>query len=213
MTPVERKAHVWKRDALDWYVEPEDCTTALLGVERFRGRIWDPACGAGNIVRAADAFGRIAMSTDVVNRGWDRDNVLWRGEKDFLATPVETFECDNIICNPPFFRGEGTEAFIRHALSAPALAKLAIFTDVRFLNSKKRAQGLFLEHEPDRVWIIAPRPSCPPGEYLKAGHKAGGGTADFCWIVWDRTAPHSSARLGWLQRLPFGIEAVQPVAA
>lgn len=49
---AERRAHVWARDDLDWYVEPEGATTALARVERFNGSILDPCCGGGNVVRA-----------------------------------------------------------------------------------------------------------------------------------------------------------------
>lgn len=52
----------------------------------------------------------------------------------------------------------------------------------------------------ERVYILAPRPSCPPGEYLKAGNKAGGGTADWIWAVWDRTAPAAPTTMHWLMR-------------
>jgi hypothetical protein len=54
---VARDAYVWDRSDDEWYVEPSDCTTALLGVEAFIGPIWDPSCGGGNIVKAAQAFG------------------------------------------------------------------------------------------------------------------------------------------------------------
>ena len=199
MTEI-KKAHLWDRSDQDWYQEPADCTEALLAAERFRGMVWDPACGGGNIIKTVHASGRFACGTDLVYRGLDRDDGLWRGERDFLKTPVEAFPADNIITNPPFEGGKGTEAFIRHALSAPRLAKLAIFTDVRFLFSKGRALGLYAELPPSRVWVLVPRPSCPPGRYLAEGGKATGGTADFCWLVWDRTAPFYGTHLGYAQR-------------
>jgi hypothetical protein len=197
---VSKAAHLWDRSDQDWYQEPADCTAALLGVERFRGQIWDPACGGGNIVRAANAAGRMAFGTDVIDRGWDTDNVLWRGCKDFLQQDPHHFPADIIITNPPFKGGKGTEAFIRHALSSDRLAKLAIFTDVRFLFSKKRATCLYAELPPSRVWILVPRPSCPPGRFIAEGGKASGGTADFCWLVWDRTAPFYGTQLGYAKR-------------
>jgi hypothetical protein len=195
-----KDAHLWDRSDQDWYQEPADCTTALLSVERFRGQIWDPACGGGNIVKAAHAAGKSAFGTDLVDRRWDTDNVLWRGCKNFLDADPAHFPADIIICNPPFEGGKGTEAFIRHALSSPGIAKLAIFTDVRFLFSKKRATGLYADLPPSRVWILFPRPSCPPGSFIAEGGKASGGTADFCWLVWDKTAPFYGTQLGYARR-------------
>jgi hypothetical protein len=194
-----RQAHVWDRADGEWYVEPTDCTTALLTVERFRGQVWDPACGGGNVVRALDAADRAAFGTDIVDRGWGQ-SALWHGVRDFLTADPARFPAQNIITNPPFGKGKLAEAFIRHALMSPHLAKLAVFVDARFLYSTKRAQGLYAEHPPSRVWIIAPRPSCPPGAYLAAGNKAQGGTADFVWIIWDRTHPHVGTSINWLLR-------------
>lgn len=188
-------AKVWKRDAFDWYQEPERATTALLGVERFIGHIWDPACGGGNVLRAAEAAGyrqRVA-GTDIVRRvgSW-----WFRGEHDFLAWVAPPL-AQNIIVNPPFYRAKGTEAFIRKALSL-AVGKVAVFVGVGFLSGGGRAQGLFAELPPSRVWLITPRVSCPPGEYLAAGNEAEGGSTDWAWLVYDMTAPRAATQLSWL---------------
>lgn len=148
-------AHLWDRASEEWYQEPGDCTTALLSVERFRGIVWDPACGGGNVVKAVHASGRVTYGTDIVDRGCDPDNVLWRGLRDFLGWPVDRFDADNIVTNPPFGRGLLTEAFIRHAMSAPLIAKAAFFVDLKFLASTKRATGLFRELPPSRIWIAS----------------------------------------------------------
>lgn len=194
MTAVDKGAHIWERDALDWYQEPESCTDALLAVEAFSGPIHDPSCGGGNIVRSALRHGKPATGSDVVCRVAPRPE-WFLGERDFLAQP---FDLVNVIMNPPFFRAKGAEAFIRTALGVTA-SKVAAFVDVKFLAGAQRANGLFAQHPPARVWIVTPRPSCPPGEWLKAGNKAGGGTADWCWIVWDNSAPGAATSLGWIR--------------
>lgn len=193
-----KKAHVWQRDALDWYVEPAAVTTALLAVERFVGTVWDPCCGQGNIVTALRDGGVNAFGTDIEQR--HDGGQWWAGQYDFLAAgdPLVT-RAPNIVMNPPFFRGKGAEAFIRRALDI-ATGKVACFVDIRFLAGGARANGLWKDRPPHRIWIITPRVSCPPGEYLAAGNKAGGGSSDWCWLVWDLTAPpatHSETR--WLR--------------
>lgn len=193
---IDKDAHLWERDDLDWYVEPEESTDALLTVERFVGRVLDPCCGGGNIVRALRRAGVEVYGTDIVRRTDDKDILL--GERDFLTNPP-AFPPPNFVMNPPFFRAKGAEAFIRQALSL-ASGKVCAFVDVKFLAGAQRANGLFTEHPPSRVWILTPRPSCPPGAYLAAGNKAGGGTADWCWLVWDLTSPAGPTQLGWLRR-------------
>jgi hypothetical protein len=200
MSKVEKKAHVFQRDPHDWYVENQACTRALLRVERFFGTVWNPACGQGNIMRACRATGLEAVGSDVVRRAGFDDDAWWCGVGDFLQdSRAPSFE--SIITNPPFFKAKGTEAFIRKALRV-ARHKVAIFTDVKFLAGGARASGLYAEHPPSRVWILSPRPSCPPGEWLKAGNKAGGGTADWVWAVWSLTEPRQPTQLNWLRILP-----------
>lgn len=190
----QKNAQVWERDDHDWYVEESRATDVLLTKERFVGKVWDPACGQGNIVEALCAAGYQAFGSDIVRRTEAR--WFW-GERDFLDEG--TFRLGaNIVTNPPFFRAKGTEAFIRRALDL-ATGKVAIFTDIKFLAGDGRAKGLFAEHPPTRVWSISPRVSCPPGTYLQAGNKAGGGTADWVWFVWDRTAPTTVTQFGWLR--------------
>jgi hypothetical protein len=197
---VAREAHIWDRSDDEWYQEPADVTTALLKAETFTGAIWDPCCGGGNILRAVRDAGHSYIGTDIVDRDRGDLDPDQFNLQDFLTTPPSSFLASNIIMNPPFARGVMTEAFIRHALKGPNVRKVAAFVDVRFLNSSKRAGGLYAELPPSKVWIITPRPSCPPGAYLAAGNKAGGGTADFCWLVWDRVSPGWPTQLGWLRR-------------
>lgn len=189
-----KASHVWERDPHDWYVEPTRCTRQLLSREQFIGPVWDPACGQGNIIRTLQSAGKTAIGTDIVRRVGPDDDWFYR-EQDFLS--ADQLLALNIICNPPFYRASGTEAFIRKALELGPF-KVAMFCDVRFLAGAKRAEGLFADHPPSRVWIVTPRASCPPGTYLQSGGKAAGGSSDWCWLVWDRTAPFTGTSLGWL---------------
>jgi len=189
--PRAKNAKLWERDPLDWYVEPTAATEALLRVERFVGRVWDPACGQGNIVNTLLQNGISAHGSDIADRGFG-------GVQDFLDPECEFTNVQNIVMNPPFFRAKGAEAFIRRALNI-ASGKIAVFLDIRFIAGAERANGLFKERPPHRIWIVTPRVSCPPGGYLSAGGKAEGGSSDWCWFIWDQTVLCHSTRLGWLR--------------
>lgn len=196
MSKKARAAHVFERDALDWYVEPEWCSTALARVEHFEGTVYDPCCGGGNIPLALYRAGYSVYGTDIV----ERRNRPTKGSQDFFAE-APTREPDsipNIMSNPPFFRGKGTERFIREAYRIVS-HKLCVFTSLKFLGGDDRANGLYLDIPPSRVWMLTPRPSCPPGEYLLAGNKAGGGMEDWIWLVYDKTA-EPGTKFGWLRR-------------
>lgn len=196
--PRGLKARIWARDELDWYVEPVRATEALLSVERFVGPIYDPACGGGNIVRTLLAAGYEAWGTDILQRV-EPAPAWFDGAHDFLGEGRPPLSFTNIVMNPPFYRAKGAEAFIRKAL-ALASGKVAAFVDIRFIAGADRAAGLFADHPPARIWIITPRVSCPPGTYLAAGNKAGNGSSDWCWLVWDRTGPSAGTQMGWLRR-------------
>jgi hypothetical protein len=186
----------YARASNEWYVEEPRCTSELLSVERFHGVTLDPSCGMGNIVTTMRALGHDAYGADIVDRCDSADWFL--GLFDFLSdAPMSP---DNIVNNPPFERGRGTEAFIRRALDV-ASDKVAIFAPLTFLAGQRRARGMFREFPPDRIWQIAQRPSCPPGEHILAGGTVGGGTTDFCWLIWDKTLPavaRGQARFLWI---------------
>ena len=190
-----KKSHLWDRSDLDWYVEERRASTALFKVENFIGRVFDPACGMGNIVKSAIAAGLDAQGMDIVDR-FAEAPPWWRGTNDFLL--LNTYGVPNIVCNPPFFRGKGTEAFIRQAMKIAA-GKIAIFASLPFLAGDKRRKGLFAEYPPTRVYIITPRVSCPPGEWIAAGNEPGNGTEDWVWLLYDLTAPRTTTTLHWLE--------------
>lgn len=208
----QRAAHIFPRAAHEWYVEEPAATQGLLTVEKFAGMVWDPCCGQGNIVKTLLAAGLDAVGTDIVRRVPDGTPwFLW--EADFLAGEAQfPGGALNIVFNPPFSKGKAAEACIRRAISSMR-GKVAAFVDQRFIGSARRANGLFADHPPTRIWSITPRVSCPPGEYLLAGNKAGGGTADYVWMVWDLTAPVGETRLGWIRNPTSTKFDREPVAA
>lgn len=190
-----KAARIWERDPDDWYVEPERVTAALARQEAFIGATIDPCCGGGNTVRALLRSGVNAWGRDLVERAGMAGHDRFLGVHDFLSeTDALPGRWANIVMNPPFFKAAGAEAFIRRALEV-ATAKVAAFVDIRFLCGDDRASGLYAEMPPSRVYLITPRVSCPPGNFLAAGGKAGNGSSDWCWLVWDKTCPRSGTSL------------------
>lgn len=166
----KRESHIWDRQAEEWYQEPLWCSERLFACERFNGAIYDPACGAGRIMESARRAGYRAHGSDIVRRCPET------AEADFLKA-VGT--ADNIVTNPPF---KIAREFALHAMSLTT-GKVAMIFPVRRLN----ALHSWVDTMPlRRVWLLTPRPSMPPGDFIKAGGKPGQGTIDFCWMVWKR---------------------------
>ena len=164
----------YRREALDYYVEPKSATRALLAVEDFTGGIiYDPACGSGNIVSACREAGLPAYGSDLVDRG---SGEAWG--VDFLDAPLRE-ECPAfILCNPPF--GLSLD-FAKKAL-AIATRKVAFIQRLCWLEGQKRSA--FMETSPlARVYVFRNRICMPPGE--KKDLPAKGGFIAYAWFIWE----------------------------
>lgn len=199
---VDKNAHLWARHPDDYYVEPEWVSQRLFETEHFEGTIVDPACGGSRIVRAGRAhrdrvkplgdkrIGKV-LGYDKVRRARECDE-----EEDFLLTDYET---DNIVSNPPFrLCDKKTDfAFVRKAL-ATAERKVALLLPLPWMTGADK--GAWLKTTPfQKVLVITPRPSMPPGPVIEADLAPGGGTEDFAWYIWDH-AHKGPPVLGWLNR-------------
>jgi hypothetical protein len=184
-----RLAHNFERDENDWYVEPQWCSRRLFEEEKFDGEILDPCCGWGRIVRAAIDAGYSAKASDIIVRP-SGDAVVDRLKRqiDFRDLSGSVV---NIACNPPY---SVLPTFTQSALKL-ARRKVAVIFPVARLNAAHWIEDAPLR----RVWLMSPRPPMPPGTYLEAGHKPGGGRVDFCWLIFDH-AYSGEAEVRWLHR-------------
>lgn len=161
------------REKDDFYPTPPEATAALLGVERFDGPIWEPACGDGAMARVLEQAGHRVLATDLVCRGYGTPRVDFLQEWRLLAP--------NVVTNPPF---KMADEFARHAWALGA-RKLVLLARLNWLAGKKR-QAMFRETGLSRVWVHSARLTMHrSGE---APEKPTGSMIDFAWFVWDRDA-------------------------
>jgi hypothetical protein len=163
-------AHIWAKDPLGFYVEPEWVSERLFAVEEFSGGIWDPSCGIGRIPESARRAGHEFIATDIV----DRNYKYFSGRLDFLT--ARTARSANVVRNPPF---DACDEFARHALEL-ATCKVAMI----WLHRRLVAARWLAETPLARIYPLTPRPSMPPGHVILAGTRPGGGTQDFAILVW-----------------------------
>jgi hypothetical protein len=167
-------------DGPDFYPTPDWATYALIDNERFEGRIWEPACGDGSMVRVLRDTGRPVDASDLFDRGYGEVGV------DFLTS---SRQIENIVTNPPFNSAEGfVEAGLRQATH-----KLCLLLRLAFLEGGNRQRTIFAEKPPSRVWVFSERITFyPAGAVMK-----GSGTTAYAWFVWDKQAANKSAELRW----------------
>lgn len=187
-----KRSHIFKKEKHGHYVEPAWCSRRLFEVENFcppkeiRPRVWiyDPACGWGTILGEASKADYRTLGEDIVSR------MKYGVSRDFLTVEYLNDTC-SIVTNPPF---DLVREFCEHGLELGAY-KLAAICLVRRLNAARWLADLPLR----RIWLLTPRPSMPPGSYLRKGKKAGGGTQDFCWLVFQQ-GYKGKPTIGWLHR-------------
>jgi hypothetical protein len=196
-TARPRHAHIFERDPHGHYVEPLWCSVRLFEAECFGApgaRVFDPCCGWGRILRAAQSAGFTPIGCDIVDRRGDL-----RAFADFpfsvcdflTGSPVRSAWA--VVCNPPFDR---VEEFCRRALDV-ATYKVAMLVPLRRLPAAHWLQRLPLES----VYLLTPRPSMPTGAYIAAGKKPSGDTKDYAWLVFNKQSSIGrEPKLRWLHR-------------
>lgn len=187
-----RRQRVYRRVENDWYVEPAWAVEALFDAERFGRTIWDPACGAGTILKVAAARRCVTFASDIVDRGYGRMDRI----ADFLDPAAWcVVNVAAIVCNPPY---ELAEQFARRALEL-VTEKVALLVQQQFPFSQKRYR-LFTTTPLARLYFLSDRPSMPPGEALASGAiEAKGGKTDYLWMVWER-GHEGPPTARWLRR-------------
>lgn len=117
-------SHIWQREEHEHYVEETWCSSRLFCVEKFQGRIVDPACGFGRVVKSAALAGYSAAGADIVQRapGYPVNDF-------FQSTEL----ADNFVSNPPF---KQFQAFALHALAC-STRKVALIWQVPRLNAAR----------------------------------------------------------------------------
>lgn len=173
-------------DGPDFYPTPSWATRALLANETFQGRIWECACGDGNMSSVLEEGGNEVISSDLYDRGFGTKGV------DFTQTSQIS---DNIITNPPYNLAED---FVHKGVSS-SKKKLALLLRLAFLESAKRKLSIFDIYPPSRVWVFSERITF----YPKGAMRKGSGTTAYAWFVWDHDHD-GPTQLGWL---PTGMKA------
>src|SRR5215469_9845072 len=178
----------------DLYETPPVAVHALLRVEKLPHRLWEPACGLGNIVNVLRAAGHEVLASDLVDYG----NPTHFYRRDFLMEKLPR-GCEGIVTNAPF---KLVEHFVAHAIDLCPLVIMLLrlaFFEAGAGPTKKAALRRYVldEHPPARIHVFRLRlPMMHRAEW--AGRKANSGMAFASWI-WDRShsGPTVIDRISW----------------
>lgn len=160
----------------DRYWTPKWCTEALLNAVRFRGLIWEPAAGRGDIADVLVARGYQVMCSDIAGAAL---GCMDAAESDFLthASPGDgTF---SIVTNPPYSHAE---AFIRKALELTARAGGMVAMLLRNeYDCAATRRDLFERESFATKFVLTKRPKWVDDRQQHSASPR----HNFAWFVWD----------------------------
>lgn len=185
------------RDPHDFYPTPPGATMALCLVEQFPGVVWEPACGALDMVRVlerASAAARVVATDICAQVGAVRS---WQ-VGDFLNPPGLWFESlarpDHVVTNPPF---KLARPFIDRALAAvPEGGKVAMLCRLMFLEAEAR-HDWWKAAPLARVHVFSDRVPFQRGRLVAPGEQ-GGRMVPYAWFVFEKGYQGPPA-LGWIK--------------
>jgi hypothetical protein len=165
------------RAELDFYPTPAYATEALMSREKFEGRVWEPAAGAGDMSQVIEKYNFNVLSTDIKYRGFGSEKSV-----DFINTDFYPDLIENVITNPPF---KYAKEFVLTAKKV-ATKKIAMFLKLVFLEGQRRQEMLMDTEFPlARIYVFSKRVNLYR-ETLDGKGKSGGMIA-FAWFVWDKS--------------------------
>lgn len=182
---------VWnpeQRAAGDYYTtDPEAVEKLLKKVGIFAlYRIWEPACGCGNISKVLEAHGCEVVSTDLYDRGYGTPGI------DFLQSKSVPDGVTMIITNPPYSL---SDEFIKHAMDILPEGGLYIaLLNISYLAGKKRYSDIYSRNYLDRVYIFSGRINCYKNNE-QTGHSS---PVNYGWFVFRKTNYPNMPIIYWL---------------
>ena len=168
-----------KRNKNDYYQTPYSMTRQLLEVENFEGKILEPCCGGGAIVKVLRDYDKSVDYCDLNNEF--SLTVFFKNFLDFINDDFEKY--DNIITNPPYSLAK---EFI---LKAKQITnnKIAMLLPLNYLHGVTRYNEIYLDKEfPLKVVYVF----CRYGmleETIRDDGTYRTGMMVYAWYIWDKS--------------------------
>lgn len=160
-------------------------TRALVHRVEFRGPIWEPACGRGDMADVLIDAGYSVMISDIAG---DRLGCKYALKSDFLSARSPGGGTFSIVTNPPYARAE---AFIRKALDLTQCdcGMVAMLLRNEYDCAASRRELFECKAFATKL-VLTKRPRWVEEDKASPRH-------NFAWFVWDHH--HSGkAQIAWL---------------
>lgn len=161
-----------ERSKLDYYGTDKRSTRALLEVERFSNKVWEPCAGHHLIADVLNENGYEVRCSDIAEYEGYEHEVL-----DFFNN-TETWDGD-IVTNPPY--NLSTDFTIKALETLKPGAKLAMFLRLQYLEGASRYNKIFKENPPKTVYVFIKRQTSSKVDDFSVGSAVA-----YCWYVWEK---------------------------
>lgn len=163
-----------EREVNDYYATDGKAIDALLEKATLSHKLWECACGAGDLSKKLVEYGYDVKSTDLIYRGYGIGGV------DFLKCE-EHFDGD-IITNPPY---KYAREFVEHALTLISDGRrVFMFLKLQFLEGKERRK-LFDRGELKTLYVSSSRILCAKNGDFDGMRESGGSAIAFGWYEFE----------------------------
>lgn len=159
----------------DFYATDPRAALALLAVEPQLKDIWEPSCGMGHLSKVFEMKGKLALASDLRDRGCTSAEVL-----DFFSYNLPCY--GDIVTNPPY---KVVNEYILHALRLVQPGRfVCMFLQLSFLEGQRRYDRLFAEQPPIRIYVFSKRvTTVRRGDFESFGSR---GMKSYAWFVWQK---------------------------
>lgn len=169
-----------ERNENDLYSTPPFIVEELLKHEKFSETVWEPCCGEGCIAEALKKFGYSVKTSDL----FPSDEYPCQ-KLDVLS--IDKSDID-IVTNPPY--GKDINNIVKHLLSVLVEGrKLAVFCQIRFLESKWRYENIFSKNPPKTIYVCVNRVGCAKKEHFVKDAKGNlnyPSAVCYVWLVFEK---------------------------
>lgn len=181
----------YERRANDAFYTEHWVTRALVDVVRFRGWVWEPAAGRGDISIVLNQAGYSVLGSDIEPAAGGIARLDFLAEADLIGPSVQS-----IITNPPY--GKTGAEFARHALklTEPIGGMVALLARHEWDSAAER-RDIFARHPAFAVKVTLTRRPLwdwwgeqTPGKRAAPRH-------NFAWYVWDWQHKGGGARVAY----------------
>ena len=165
-----------EREANDFYATDPAVIDQLIAKYEIPVKVWECACGTGNLSERLKELGHEVVSTDLIDRGY--------GEvQNFFEVMQMPEDCNCILTNPPY---KYATEFVQHALNLlPVGGQAIFFLKTTFLETERRYKDIFKNTPPQLVYQFIRRAMCAKnGDFVEA--RKMGSAVSYAFFIWEK---------------------------